>query len=256
MLRAKTALLAILMVICLPIQALEFTSGSRQPVVIELFTSEGCSSCPPAEHWLNSLTQHPALWDQLFPLAWHVDYWDDIGWPDRYASPRYSARQWRYKQQTSLRSVYTPGVMRNGRAWRGWIRGGEPVAERGPATGVLHVEWEGDTVTAAYEPTYDDKTEGFILRAAILGFGLSTEVARGENAGRHLHHEFVVLAEQQLPATATGWAGSLPERLALAGEVSRLAVLFWLERRDSPEPVVVTGGWLPEGWSATEASTR
>ena len=62
-----------------------FSSKENQTTMVELFTSQGCSSCPPAEQWLNSLKDKPNLWSQLVPIAFHVDYWDKLGWPDIYA---------------------------------------------------------------------------------------------------------------------------------------------------------------------------
>lgn len=233
--------------------ALSFTSHSATPVVIELFTSEGCSSCPPAERWLNGFTQHPGLWDQVFPLAWHVDYWDSIGWPDRFANPRHSARQWRYKRQTPLTSVYTPGVLVNGAAWRGWWVGRTPPESMRAAPGILYIELNGNAFEARYEVTPTSGGEasidkGLLLHAVILGNGFSTEVRRGENAGKQLLHDFVVLADTLVPADDGRWLGALPDLPARAGEGERLAVVFWLERADSPVPLVITGGWLPDQW--------
>jgi len=67
--------------------AADFTSTARQVNLVELFTSEGCSSCPPAEGWFSKLKQEPGLWTDFVPVAFHVDYWDTIGWTDRFASP-------------------------------------------------------------------------------------------------------------------------------------------------------------------------
>ncbi len=66
---------------------LHLASGDTRVNLLELYTSEGCSSCPPADRWLSGLRQDPRLWRQLVPVAFHVDYWDGIGWPDRFASP-------------------------------------------------------------------------------------------------------------------------------------------------------------------------
>lgn len=100
-----------------------FSSGTGKTTVIELFTSEGCSSCPPADNWLSGFKSDPRLWKQIIPLAFHVDYWDYIGWRDRFASPAFSARQSDHKKQGNIRSVYTPGLVVDGREWRGWFGG-------------------------------------------------------------------------------------------------------------------------------------
>ena len=79
--------------------------------VLELYTSEGCSSCPPADKYISELKSHPGLWTSLIPVAFHVDYWNYIGWEDRFSSPEYSARQRRYARSKNLKTVYTPGCI-------------------------------------------------------------------------------------------------------------------------------------------------
>ena len=92
----------------------QFSSGPEQTVMIELFTSQGCNSCPPAEAYLNRFTANPGLWKKFIPLAYHVDYWDYLGWKDRFAHPAHAQRQRQYAQQRSLKTVYTPALAVNG----------------------------------------------------------------------------------------------------------------------------------------------
>ena len=96
-----------------------FGSGPQQTALIELYTSEGCSSCPPAEAWLSRLKDNPGLWKQFVPIAFHVDYWDRLGWRDRFSSQRWTERQRRYASLWESESVYTPAVVVNGREQRG-----------------------------------------------------------------------------------------------------------------------------------------
>src|SRR6186713_3438579 len=95
-----------------------FESGKTRTHVIELFTSEGCSSCPPAEAWLSKLKDEPRLWRDFVPLAFHVDYWDRLGWRDPFAARQWTARQYDYSSRWNSSSVYTPGFVLNGREWR------------------------------------------------------------------------------------------------------------------------------------------
>src|ERR1043166_2112982 len=98
-----------------------FESGDTQTALVELFTSEGCSSCPPAEKWLSAFKSNPDLWKKTVPVAFHVDYWDHLGWTDRFAKPEFTVRQQRYAAGFGGDSVYTPGFVINGKEWRGWV---------------------------------------------------------------------------------------------------------------------------------------
>jgi hypothetical protein len=92
----------------------ELRSGPQQVAMVELFTSQGCSSCPPADQWMSQLITRDGLWTDYVPLAFHVDDWDDIGWKDPFASPEHSERQRQYADEGGLDFVYTPGFLING----------------------------------------------------------------------------------------------------------------------------------------------
>src|SRR5882757_1213593 len=91
-------LLLLLALLAAPLAAAprHFTSGEGRTHLLELYTSEGCSSCPPAEAWLGDLRDAPGLWRDFVPVAFHVIYWDNLGWRDRFASKEYTARQYAY----------------------------------------------------------------------------------------------------------------------------------------------------------------
>ena len=97
-------------------------SPAHRVALVELFTSEGCSSCPPADRWLSELKHDERIWDRLVPVAFHVDYWDYIGWPDRFATKAFGERQRNYARGGNVASVYTPGFVVHGEEWRGWFR--------------------------------------------------------------------------------------------------------------------------------------
>jgi hypothetical protein len=105
------------------------SSGDGQTVLLELYTSEGCSSCPPMERYLNRLKAHDALWQSYIPLAFHVDYWNYIGWVDRFASAEFAERQRAHAREGNVRSVYTPAMIVNGEAWRPGLVGRLPGPE-------------------------------------------------------------------------------------------------------------------------------
>lgn len=218
------------------------SKDARTPLV-ELFTSEGCSSCPPAERWMNQLASEPGLWRDYVPLALHVDYWDYIGWPDRFAERKFSDRQRRYAREGGVDTVYTPGMFVDGRAWNGWRRETAPSASRA-AAGVLLLDVDGRQVSLAYRPIASDP-EHLIAHVALLGFGLQSDVMAGENRGRTLNHEFVVLG---LEATSLDGTGArlaatlaLPETDVVA---ERLAVAAWVSSADAQRPLQSVGGFL------------
>ena len=100
---------SLFLIILLTVQTLsaenfKFESTSQQTALLELYTSEGCSSCPPADRWLSKLKNEEGLWTRFIPVALHVDYWDYIGWKDRFASPEYSNRQRKYAKEQSLKN--------------------------------------------------------------------------------------------------------------------------------------------------------
>src|SRR5438067_10607068 len=92
-----------------------FESGPRKVQLLELFTSEGCSSCPPAEASFSRLVNDARLWREFVPVAFHVDYWDRLGWKDSFASAEWTKRQQIYAQNWKAQSVYTPAFDLNGR---------------------------------------------------------------------------------------------------------------------------------------------
>lgn len=224
----------------------QFVSPPTQDRLIELFTSEGCSSCPPADRWFSQLQQDPRLWREIVPVAFHVDYWDDLGWKDRFASPAYSLRQRRYAQGAGLSQVYTPGLLVGGREWQGWFR--DPQLKLPPArdVGVLTLTVDADHQgIVRFQPA----AGGGNLTAsiAVLGFDLVTAVKAGENSGRQLHHDFVVLGltRVQLRRDGDTWQAKfrLPETSQPAG---RKAVAAWVSTADGPAPLQAVGGWFAD----------
>ena len=217
--------------------------SAAQPVpLLELFTSEGCSSCPPAEQWLGKLRDHPGLWTEFVPIAWHVNYWDRLGWPDKFASADFTARQYAYARLWRARTVYTPGFVRGGEEWR--VRDGEFLAPGQMAGGRLQVEIIGDELTAHFESP-DDKKRKLHLHVARLGGGIESRVRAGENRGRNLHHEFVVLAWAESELVGDRATLLLPEH-DFSADVDREAVAVWVSVDNSPVPLQAVGGWLSE----------
>ncbi len=180
------------------------TENIRTPVIVELFTSEGCSSCPPADAVLSRLDRtQPVAGAEVIPLALHVDYWNYLGWSDPFSSHDFSARQSEYADAYGKDGVYTPQMIVDGvtefpggngsRAADAIAKAASaPKAEtqitrvaRQPAEGVLL------TISLKNIPKLTDGDAAYVL-LAVTESNLSTDVARGENAGRKLAHIGVV----------------------------------------------------------------
>jgi hypothetical protein len=224
-------------------QEVVFKNRGSAGRLIELFSSEGCSSCPPAEAWMSKLQGSPRLWSDLFPVAFHVDYWDGLGWPDRFAKPLYTERQRDYAQRLRQDSVYTPEFVVNGREWRRSFLGADLPSSDNGLGGALtfSTQVEAKTVSAVYQPA--SSTLAYTLNVALLGFHVTTDVKAGENGGRHLQHDFVVLAFASKPMVAQ--TGGLEGRLALTSSTDDAlgAVVAWVST-SSGSIAQIAGGWL------------
>lgn len=202
-------------------------AGNTPPAVVELYTSEGCSSCPPADQWLSTLKPE----DGVMALAFHVSYWNHLGWLDRFATPETTARQHRIKAALGAPYVYTPQVVLNGRDHRGWR--GQTAKQLPPLPAAqapaLRLSRTGDKVTAHIGPSpANTSLAGYW---AVLQDGLSSKVTRGENAGEHLRHDHVVRLYQPLPAWPAAQAHTV--EITLPAGTADLRVAF----------VVTDSGW-------------
>jgi hypothetical protein len=217
-----------------------FSSGENKVTLVELYTSEGCSSCPPAEKWMNSLKEDSRLWTYFVPVAFHVDYWDYIGWKDPFAKSDYGLRQRRYKQQGNIHTVYTPGMMLDGKYWQKWHYK-KRVPLSGETAGNLDVVLSGNKLQASYLPLAQH-SDDWELNIAVLGFDLHSRVRAGENFGRNLDQDFVVLGHKRKVSSNGKWQMELP---AVKSEYSqRTGLAVWVNKKGSQTPVQATGGWL------------
>ena len=193
------------------------SAAATPPVVVELFTSQGCSSCPPAEAFLNELADQTGV----IALELHVDYWDYIGWPDPFASPRFTVRQRDYARELALPYVYTPQMVIDGRlnvvgTHRDEVRAaiGE-AAKRGKPLVLGYSEDGGDKVVIPAGPS----PEGGATVWLVVYDGVhETDVERGENRGRKLKNRNVVRELEQLAV----WTG---QRLEIPIDMAHMAAL-------------------------------
>ena len=217
---------------------ISFQSSNKQARVIELFTSQGCSSCPPTEKWINNFLKKKNLWQDFVPLVFHVDYWDYLGWKDIYAKKEFTQRQYDYKKNGNVGSIYTPGVLINGKEYRGGI-----ILQSKKLVGVLSGIFKNQRVIVSYS----EKSQNLELNIALLGFGVVTNILRGENAGEALPQEFVVLSYQKFfkekKIDINQWDFDfLTENQQ--GKVKKFAIALWVSDQKSKKIVQATGFWL------------
>ena len=171
-------------------------SGVQTVPLLELYTSEGCSSCPPADKWMSSIKT-----DKVTPLAFHVDYWDYIGWKDRFSKIEYSDRQRKTAAFGGAGFVYTPQFVMNGRDFKGWdnsrlsqsVEANQKLASRANLSLNVVTEANGDITlksTAQTVKPSDTKTSDIFV--AIYENKLVSQVKAGENSGSTLKHDYVV----------------------------------------------------------------
>ncbi len=185
-------------------------SGASLVPVIELYTSEGCSSCPPADQWLSTLKPAAAS-GKAVVQAFHVGYWDYIGWIDRFAAPAHTTRQRQIAATNKLSSIYTPQVVRNGRDWQDRskaLAGAEPAR-----AGIALRQNSADAFEAQVTPV--DADSAWSAYWTVTEHGHSSKVKAGENSGELLQHDFVV--RQYVPAGDYRGASRLTLR-AVPGE--------------------------------------
>lgn len=203
---AGTILLLVTSLICVGIILVPFgTSNSKEVkssnfAVVELFTSEGCSSCPAADELLGQ--QYSEYTEKKLPvyfLAFHVDYWNYLGWKDEYANKEFTERQYRYGESFGLQSVYTPQMIVNGTTE--FVGSNRSRLESAVKSALnteeqFHIDLKGclvlndSTIKIVY--AMDSLSADMTLNFAIVERGLSREIKRGENSGKRLHHTNVV----------------------------------------------------------------
>ena len=204
--------------------------------VVELFTSEGCSSCPPADALLAQLIQRSKKDGRaVYALAFHVDYWDRLGWVDPFASAAATARQRAYAAAMAADSVYTPQMIVNGDT--GFVGSDAKAASAAiehalatPATAELTV-----TLRAAGEGRYlleykvNDAADERVLNIAVVERGLSSDVPRGENAGKTLTHENVVRSFKTV-ALKDAPTGAVPLTPPVGVKLANASVIVYIQQ--------------------------
>jgi hypothetical protein len=240
----------LLLIISFPLKSLGqvISSPLVQVNMLEVYTSQGCSSCPPAERWMSQFKQDKRLWKQLVPMNFHVDYWDYLGWKDPYASSTFTQRQRDYKALRLSPTVATPGFVVAGQGWNGWFRGKPVPTPPFKAVGVLRAQLITNTKMESAHVTFNPVIkiqQPLVLHVAILGFDQITHVKRGENSGRPLPHDFVVMAYEATSLELQKGQYSADINLPSSDDFTsaKKALVFWVSQENNPSPIQVAANW-------------
>ena len=175
------------------------TCSGRSPAytvaLLELYTSEGCSSCPPADRFASALRKSGMTPSQAVLLALHVDYWDDLGWKDPFSSPLFTERQRGLAGLVRSHTVYTPEFFAGGRELRDWSRGMLDTVKRinaTPAQAAIGITLGRPTTAGLPVDVTSTGPNGALLHVALVQNNVASRVTAGENGGHTLHHDFVV----------------------------------------------------------------
>jgi hypothetical protein len=224
---------------------LYFHTSAKQVSLVELYTSEGCSSCPPAETWLARQTNSPGLWQNFVPVAFHVDYWNYLGWADRWSDASYSLRQSEYAKLWHSENIYTPCFVVNGREGGSTFFPHSQPATSGRDAGLLSVHsLDSNHWDVVFAPV-NFLAGAYEVHAALLAGGIRSEITAGENSGRTLDHEFVVLdlIRVGLKNEGTVVKGKFIQN-PKPHSAKTLAIAVWITPGGELMPLQATGGWI------------
>ncbi|MFN0168325.1 MAG: DUF1223 domain-containing protein [Bryobacteraceae bacterium] len=210
-------------------------AAPRVPVVVELFTSEGCSSCPPADELLIRLSSQPFSAVEVIPLSLHVDYWNQLGWKDPFSSAAFSQRQQVYSRALRTEAVYTPQMIVDGRFEFVGNQPGlaaEAIQKAARDVKVIpQLEVRRDGASARVRIAVEAATDSEVI-LVVTEDGLASSVTRGENQGRRIQHDGVVRRWHPVGKTG-GKPFSTETALAIedAWNMSRVALVVLLQDR-------------------------
>jgi len=176
----------------------EKQSPAHRLALLELYTSEGCNSCPPADRWLRQIDTRTTADRDIVPLALHVDYWDSLGWRDAFSQHVFTERQEQLARLGSTHFSYTPEVFVSGKEFRGWrneseFRAAMKAINSQPAAADIHLSWLSLTANSAQiRAEFSGAASTAVAYLAVYENRLSNKIGAGENQGATLQHDYVV----------------------------------------------------------------
>lgn len=209
------------------------TAPPASPVIVELFTSQGCSSCPPADALLSDLRSDAAVRGKVIPLAFHVDYWDRLGWRDPFSSREWSARQYAYVGKMKLSGAYTPQVIVGGTRQmvgsnRAAVLNAIGEESKRKVAGNVRVTFDGSVATVRAE-----SPAPMNLILVVVENGAVTEIPRGENSGLKLRNDSIVRRLYRLGEVKGSSEQKVKIELDPSWNRAKLSFVAFLQDRDS-----------------------
>jgi hypothetical protein len=222
---------------CINLEIGQTYISEKSPHIIELYTSEGCSSCPPADKWLNNLKSKDGLWDEFIPLKFHVDYWNYIGWKDPFSSPENTYRQRSYARVWKAGTIYTPEFVLNSKEWRGWFK--KVPRKKNQFDGKITLK-RIDKNTLQFSLSEMNHIGNFNVLVLEQINNASHRVLRGENRGKTLKHHFSIVNRNR--STLKKINKSYTTNIKLESTKNQSYFSFLVERTGIPGAIHGVGG--------------
>lgn len=225
--------------------SINMQSSAKQSILLELFTSEGCNSCPPADEWVNTFVKDDRLFKELIPVVFHVDYWDRLGWIDKFAKNKYTKRQYKYSSAWRKLSVYTPGFVLNGKEFANWRSYKSRLKLSNKNVGILKANIKNNKITINFN-SKQNKNRKVFIEVSILGMNFISKVKAGENQGKIFNHNFVSVALDTYQDKIKNY--SLNRTITLANfrkdNNRKYAIAIWISDAKTRKVIQAIGSWL------------
>lgn len=210
-----------------------FKSPETKVILIELYTSEGCSSCPRADIWLNKLKNNKDLFKTFVPLAFHITYWDFLGWKDSFAKKEFDLRQKNYSTNVwKKNSVYTPQFIIDSKEYKEWFYSKKFPKIKKEYAGILEADLEKDEINISYLNKQMNKDININVNILILENNLSIFVKKGENKNKQLEHNFVVRKFYKFNADIVNGKFNHTYKIRINNRKNKILIVF-LENKKS-----------------------
>jgi len=244
----KTCFLSLIVAFCITnISAKQFNSGKLKVSLIELYTSQSCSSCPPAESWLTSLKSSKNLWKRFIPVSYHVSYWNHLHWKDTFSKEQFSRRQRDY-HRVIKGGVYTPQIVLNGKdkkSWRNIRKAMGLFNEKIPGNLSVNIDKEYKNAEVIFKSQGHHKD--LVCYGAYLESGHPIKVTSGENRGKVIEQDFIVIDLFQKEALKKNnhYSCHLNIKINQTKNAKEKSMAFWLINKKTYQVVQATGGNIP-----------